>query len=67
MRMFEKRQLGSPDPIALLFEANDARRALEHARCNVQRAVDPMRESQHLADAWRTLADLARKAFPNHE
>jgi hypothetical protein len=53
-----------PDPVRLLFEVNEAWRALEHGRAGLQRGVDPLAESERLAGAWRRLHELTRYAFP---
>ena len=54
----------TPDLSALLFEIDDAWRAMEHGRNGVQPAVDPTRESERLAAAWRALDAFAQRAFP---
>jgi serine/threonine protein kinase HipA of HipAB toxin-antitoxin module len=53
-----------PDLSALLFEIEDAWRAMEHGRSGMQPLVDPIRESERLAAAWRALDEFARSAFP---
>jgi hypothetical protein len=59
-----KAQEGVLDLAALLFEIDDAWRAMEHCRSGIQPGVDPLRESEPLAAAWRALDEFARQSFP---
>lgn len=60
-------QPGVPELATLLFEIDDTWRAIEHGRAGVQPAVDPVRESERVAAAWRALDEYARSAFPTEK